>query len=182
MTNENNRNAYAGRNIEFLVKSSIIDHPVAISKIKTHFNIKSGLENTALSGKYGDKSDVRINFVSGDYIGANVKGYKIGFNQLTRTSVANFCKLFNLNAQDTQDLKNIFIAKSSNTKNYLFSQANQTKWLLFIRNNARNFLKWGFSRHPSKEILVFYDRIESIVRIYPMRDVLRTLPINITWI
>ena len=62
MTNENNRNAFAGMNIQILFKNSIVDHPAIIKKLKESFNIQGALSNTAGGGIYGDKSDVRINF------------------------------------------------------------------------------------------------------------------------
>ena len=34
MTNENNRNAFAGMNIQILFKNSIVDHPAIIKKLK----------------------------------------------------------------------------------------------------------------------------------------------------
>jgi hypothetical protein len=91
-----NKNAYIGMNIEQLIKNSIGDHPSVIKKLQERFNIKGDLENAAGGGIYGDKSDVRINFNCGHYIDANVKGYKVGFNQLRRTSVSKFCIDFSL--------------------------------------------------------------------------------------
>ncbi|MDR3112212.1 MAG: hypothetical protein LBU55_03465 [Elusimicrobiota bacterium] len=76
MTNENNRNAFAGRNIEDLIKNSIIDQPTVIEKLKERFNIQGALSNTAGGAIYGDKSDIRINFTCSHYIDANVKGFK----------------------------------------------------------------------------------------------------------
>ena len=54
MTNENNRNAFAGMNIEVLIKNSIVDHPAVIKKLKERFNIQGVLANTAGGGIYGD--------------------------------------------------------------------------------------------------------------------------------
>jgi hypothetical protein len=174
-----NKNAHIGRNIELLIKNSIVDHPSVIKKIQERFNIKGDLENTAGGGIYGDKADVRINFTCGHYIDASVKSYKIGFNQLRRTSVSKFCEDFSLDSQKKEELENIVVAKSKNTKNPLFSEEQQVKWGEFFRKNAKRFLQWGFSENQSREILILYDRNTSIVRIYPMKDVLQKLTTEI---
>lgn len=183
MTNENNRNAFAGMNIEVLIKNSIIDHPTVIEKLKNRFNIQGSLSNTAGGGIYGDKSDVRINFTCGHYIDANVKGFRdnVGFNQLTRTSVSKFCEDFGLNQQDKTELEDIVVTKSKNTKNPLFSQQQQVKWGMFFTKNVKKILKWGFSNNPSREILVLYNRDSSVVKIYPMKEVLNNLPTDIVF-
>ncbi len=181
MTNENNRNAFAGMNIQILFKNSIVDHPAIIKKLKESFNIQGALSNTAGGGIYGDKSDVRINFACDHYIDANVKGFKnnVAFNQLGRTSVSRFCEIFNINSTDQQELENIVVAKSRNPKNSLFSEEQQSKWGKFFKANAKNIIKWGFSRNPNREILVLYNRDTSIFKIYLMKEVLNTLPTDV---
>jgi hypothetical protein len=176
-----NKNAFIGRNNELLIKNSIVDHPTVIKKIQERFNIKGALENTAGGGIYGDKSDMRINFTCGHYIDANIKSYRIGFNQLRRTSVSKFCSDFSLDLQDKEELQNIVVAKSKNTKNPLFSKEQEIKWGEFFRKNAKHILKWGFSDNPNREILVLYDRDTSMVRIYHMKDVLQKLSTELTF-
>ncbi|MCL2211754.1 MAG: hypothetical protein FWB95_07520 [Treponema sp.] len=178
-----NRNAYIGMNNEQLIKNSIADHPTVIKKLQERFDISGSLENTAGGGVYGDRADVRINFKCGHYIDANVKSYKkvFGFNQLRRTSVSKFCEDFGLGSQDKNELENIIVEKSKNTRNPLFSEKQQVKWGEFFRKNAKNILKWGFSENPNREILVLYDRDDSIVKIYHMKDVLNRLSAEITF-
>jgi len=181
MTNENNRNAFAGMNIEVLIKNSIVDHPAVIKKLKERFNIQGVLANTAGGGIYGDKSDVRINFTCGHYIDANVKGFRVGFNQMARTTVSKFCDDFGLNATEKQELENIVVEKSKNPKNPLFTSEQQEKWGKFFKDNSKNLLKWGFSKNPNREILVFYNRNTSVVKIYPMKEVLNSLSTDIVF-
>lgn len=183
MTNENNRNAFAGMNIEYLIKNSIIDHPTVIKKLEEYFNIQGKLDNTSGGGIYGDKSDVRINFTCGHYIDANVKGFRnnVAFNQLTRTTVSKFCEIFNLDISRKQELENIIVAKSKNTKNPLFSREQQEEWGQFFNDNAKKLLKWGFSKNTNREILVLYNRDTSIVKIYAMKEVLNHLPTDIVF-
>jgi hypothetical protein len=183
MRNENNKNAFIGRNIENLIKNSISGHPAIIKNLKECFNIKGKFDNAAGGGIYGDKSDVRINFTCGHYIDANIKGFRANaaFNQLARTTVFKFCETFNLNRVDQQELENIIVAKSKNPKRFLFSEEQQNKWGIFFRNNARKLLKWGFSKNTNREILVLYNRDTSIVKIYSMKEALKLLPTDIVF-
>jgi len=183
MANINNKNAFAGRNIELLIKNSIIDHPDVINRLKEYFNIQGKLDNAAGGGIYGDKADVRINFLCGHYIDVNVKGFKAntGFNQLTRTTVSKFCEIFMLDAGRKRELENIVVAKSINTNNPLFTEEQQREWGKFFEDNAKKMLKWGFSEKANREILVLYNRDTSVAKIYPMKEVLNSLPADISF-
>lgn len=165
-----------------MFKNTISDHPEAITKLKEKYNIKGDLESASLSGIYGEKEDVRISFTCGHYINVNIKGFgEIGFNQLARTSVSKFCQYFNLTEEDKENLENIVIAKSKNPKNPLFSVDDQKDWEEFFNKNASNLIRWGFSKNPSREILALYDRINSIMRIYPMKDALSRFSLEVTF-
>jgi len=181
--NINNKNAEAGKNIEHLIKNSIVDYPSVIKKLKNHFKIQGKLDNTASSGIYGDKADIRINFSCGHYIDVNIKGFKTktGFNQLTRASVSKFCEIFKLDNNKKRKLENIVVAKSKNTKNPLFTETQQKEWGKFFEDNAKKMLKWGFSKNASREILLLFNRDSSVAKIYPMKEVLNCLPTDITF-
>lgn len=183
MKNRSNKNAITGKNIEYLIKNSIVDHPDVINKLKQHFKIQGELDNTTVDGIYGDKSDVKIYFSCGHHIDVNVKGFKasVGFNQLTRTSVSRFCDLFNLDADKKQELVNIVVAKSKNTNNPLFTEEQRQKWGGFFKDNAKNMLKWGFSKNASREILILYNRDTSVAKIYPMKEVLNRIPTDVSF-
>jgi hypothetical protein len=178
----NNKNAYVGMNTEQLIKNSICDHPDVIKKLKDKFNIKGSFENASSSGIYRDnKADIRINFTCGHYLDANIKSFKKeGFNQIHRASVSNFCKEFNLDMENEKELENIIVAKSKNPRgNPLFPEEKLKKWNSFFVKNVRKLLKWGFSKMPSREILVLYNNDNSVAKIYAMQDVLNKLPTNI---
>lgn len=183
MSGENNRNAYAGRNVETLFRNSINDHPLVLKKIQNHFNIEGAFLNAGGGGIYGDKSDARINFACGHYVDVNIKAYKkdSGFNQLTRTTASKFCETFSLNAAMRQDLENLLIEKAKNTHQELFDNSAINRWAKIIEKNAAAILKWGFSHTPSREIIALYDRDSSIFRIYPTKEVLNTLSKQITF-
>jgi len=94
MSNENNRNAYVGMNVESLFKNSIGDNPNVVDILKKEFNIEGRYLSSIKSGIHGEKADVKMSFACGHNIDVNIKSYKqdSAFNQLTRTSVKSFSK------------------------------------------------------------------------------------------
>lgn len=172
-----NRNAFIGRNVEILFKNSIGDNPTVIDKIKDSFKIDSRFLTAISSGIHGEKVDVKLEFASGHNIDVNVKAYKkkAGFNQLTRTTVNKFCEVFNISESDKNELIDLITLKASNTKTFLFPLDVQKKWGDFFTKNVVDILKWGFSNKSSREILVLYERDNSIMQIYVMKEVLNRL-------
>jgi len=183
MISADNKNAYAGQNIESKVKNSIVERPGVIKKIREKYHIKGDLKKVFNVGIYGDKSDVRIAFTCGCYVDASIKGFKksTGFNQLARTSVSKFCEVFELSESDRKSLENTMVSKSKNKNNPLFSKEDQQRWGNFFSKNSKKLLKWGFSNNPSREILIIYNRDTSAVKIYPMEEVLSKLSTKITF-
>jgi len=171
----NKDNAEEGKKTELMIKNSICDYPQIINVLKEKFKIKGKLDNTSRSGIYGDKADVRISFDCGHYIDVNVKGYKMGFNQLVRTSISQFCKHFNLSESDKLDLERVIREKANNTKKELFTEKDWGKWGTFFEENIEKLLKLAFSENLSREIFVLYNKDTFIVKIYAMKDVLREL-------
>jgi hypothetical protein len=171
----NKNNAEEGKETELMIKNNICDWSQIINILKEKFKIKGKLDNTSRSGIYGDKADVRISFDCGHYIDVNVKGYKIGFNQLVRTSISQFCRDFNLSESDKLDLERIIREKAKNTKRELFTEKDWVKWSVFFENNVEKLLKLAFSENPNREILVLYNKETFVVKIYSMKDVLREL-------
>lgn len=179
MGNEKNRNAYAGMNIESLFKNSIGDNPKVIETIRGIFKIEGRYLESIKSGIHGEKADVKMEFACGHNIDVNIKGYKSGFNQLTRTTVKKFGEMFDLSEDDIQELENIVVEKSKNSRNALFPENKQDKWRSFFCKNAKKILRWGFSYKQNREILVLFDRETNIFRIYQMKEVLSRLDTDI---
>ena len=173
-----NRNAYIGMNVETLFKNSIGDHPSAIRAIRTKYNLEGRFLNAIKSGIHGEKNDVKIEFACGHNIDANIKAYKraSAFNQLTRTSSSRFCEIFNINESDKEELEFLITNKAADARNnLLFPYSYQKKWRAFFENNVDDIIAWAFSYKRSREIMVLYDRDQSIFRIYPMAETLKKL-------
>jgi hypothetical protein len=110
-----NRNAHIGRNVEILFKNSVEDNPSVIEKIQKYFDIDSRFLTAISTGIHSEKADVKMEFADGNNIDANIKAFKktsVAYNQLTRTSITNFCKLFFDEAMQTE-LEQLFITKPS---------------------------------------------------------------------
>lgn len=172
-----NRNAHIGRNVEVLFRNSIGDNPSIIRKIQGYFKINSRFLNAVCTGIHAEKADVKMEFADGHNVDANIKAFKksgISYNQLTRTSLLNFCKRFSLDGL-YPELQELFISKARNVKCKLFTEDKQKKFLTVFEGLAENILEWSFSYKKSREILVLYERNNSTMYIYPMKEVFKNL-------
>jgi hypothetical protein len=114
-----NRNAYVGKNVETLFKNSIGAHKEILDKIRDVFKIEGHFSNAISSGIQNEKVAVKMEFSCGRNIDANIKAFKIGLNQLTRTTCESFCKDFDINC--FKWLQNLVIEKAKKgTSNMLF--------------------------------------------------------------
>lgn len=174
-----NRNAYIGKNVETLFRNSIGDHKDIIDKIRDVFKIEGRFLHAINTGIHAEKVDVKMGFGCGHNIDVNIKAYKqaVAYNQLTRTSISNFCKVFKLDCQDY--LENLIVNKSKNVKSALIPLEEQQKALSIFQPISKEMVKWSFSNKAARELLVLYEREESLMRIYVMKDVLKALNYDI---
>lgn len=170
-----NTNAYVGKNVETLFKNSIGDHPSVINKIRSAFKINGNFENAIPTGLHAEKVDVKIAFNCGRNIDVNIKSYKksAGYNQLTRTSLKKFCEIFNLECFEY--LQNRFISKSLRANENLIPIIHQKEMLSIFQPIAKEIVKWSLSYKLSREMLVLYEREDSIMHIYVMKNILDSL-------
>ena len=172
-----NRNAYIGMNVESLFANSIGDNPSIVAKIQKYFRIEARFTNAIRTGIHSEKGDVKMEFADGHNIDANIKAFNksgIAYNQLTRTPIANFCKLF-FDSEMQVELERLFKAKARDKKTQVFPEAVRPRIKVAVEVQAENILKWAFSFKESREILVIYERQRSMMYIYPMKEVLANL-------
>lgn len=177
----NNRNAYIGKNVETLFKNSIGDHKDLIEKIRKYFGIEGGFLTAISSGIHNEKVDVKMEFSCGRNVDANVKAFKktIAYNQLTRTTLTKFCDKFALDCLDL--LQELFIKKAKKINSKLFPDSEQEKILSILQPIVKDMVEWSMSYKKAREIMVLYERTESVMYIYPMKDVLKHLDCNIVF-
>jgi len=90
-----NQNAIIGMDVERLFKNSIRPNSEVLDALKLHFGIQGEYAKSFSTGTDAGKSDVIVRFTDAT-LSANIKAYKTGFNQLTRTTISSFCKEFNI--------------------------------------------------------------------------------------
>ncbi len=61
------------------------------------------------------------------------------------------------------------------SRNFLFSGEIKDKWREIFQGLSKEILHWAFSYKQSREILVIYERDESIMSIYPMKAVMKNI-------
>lgn len=176
-----NRNAYIGQDVEMLFKNSIGDQPHIIKSIQEKFKIAGSFITAISTGVHNEKVDVKMEFSGGRNIDANIKAFKAGLNQLTRATLENFCKKFNLDCQEW--LGNLLIekAKKGILKRDLFPENDREKAILIFKPIIEEIVEWSLSSTKSREILVLYDRQNSIMYLYSMKDILKNLKYNISF-
>lgn len=176
-----NQNAAIGKEIERLFKTSISKHPEIIQKIQKLFKIPGEFEAAISTGCHNEKVDVKIEFSCGRNIDANIKGYKksVAFNQLTRCTLFNFCKKFNLNCLDY--LKKLFLHKAKYRNERLVPLSDESRIRSIISPIAKDIVKWSLSYKKSREILVLCERTEKSISIYSMEEILKNLNYDVSF-
>lgn len=169
-----NRNSIAGKNVETLFCNSIGDNQGVINSIQEAFDLEGRYLKSIKTGIHGEKCDVKMSFADGRNVDANIKAYKPDamFNQATRTTLVNFKEKIGLTEKEADELTYLFLEKAKGTNRPLIPMSLRNKWGEIIGDKLQKIVKWSLSSHPSREILVLYDRVESIMRLYKMTDVL----------
>ena len=171
-----NTNAASGKKGETLLRDTISEHPDVIETLRTAYRIPADFTGTMRTST-GQKCDVKIDF-DGRNIDASVKSYKrSGSNQIGRWTVDNFAKEFGLSDAIREELRELILAKiRSDSELPLFPQSKQEKYKEILDPLLGDIIKKSFSDVPGREILVLFNRVEGIMRIWKMRDVVNRIP------
>ena len=173
-----NRNAIAGRNVESLLQNSIENYPRVIDELKAAFGIEGRFISAMKVGSQLEKCDVKLEFACGRVIDANVKAYKttrLMFNQTTRMAVDKFASRFGLSDEQENELIELVTAKSATTNRPLIPLSRREYWTGVLEPLAATIIERSISTHKSREVLVLYDRIKSVMRIWKMSDLLKSV-------
>lgn len=172
-----NRNAFIGRNVEVLFKNSIGDNPDVIAAIQGYFGIKGRYLNAISTGIHSEKADVKLEFADGHNVDCNIKAFKASsasYNQLTRTSISNFCTLFFDEAMKSE-LERLFVDRARKVRSQTFPEDVRERVGRAFQDKSDAILEWAFSYKQSREILVIYERDSSMMYVFPMKEVIRRL-------
>lgn len=171
------QNPAIGTATERLFKNTIGRHPEVLNALKAHFNISGNFARAYKTGTDAGKSDVIVAFDSQTRISANVKAFAAGFNQLTRTTIAAFCRQFGIgNLQTT--LEDGAVRKAGKTGKFI-ADADQTKILAQFGPIGHRIVHYSLANLENPELLVLYDRSANKIHIYDLANVLSNLDYTI---
>lgn len=172
-----NQNALIGMDVERLFKNSIGRHPDVLNTLKLHFNIDGAYAKSFSTGTDAGKSDVIVRFTDGT-LSANIKAYKTGFNQLTRTTISSFCKEFNLDF--LQILFEEGAIRVASKKGRFILPEDESLVIAAIGPIAREIVQFSLARMENPELLVLYNRTINLMNLYDMRELLDNLNYEVT--
>lgn len=174
-----NKNAEKGKKVELLFKNSIKKQPDVLQKLKEHFNISGEFATTYATGPELGKSDVILQFSDPRGIGANIKAFKVGYNQVTRLKIGAFCQQFRLGA--FQSLLEKAAIRVAGKKGRFILQSDE----VLIRNAfspiTKDILHFALSRLENPELLVLYDATANLMNLFDMNQLLDRLSYDVTF-
>jgi hypothetical protein len=172
-----NQNAFIGMDIERLFKNSIGHHPDVLNTLKRHFGIRGEYAKSFSTGTDAGKSDVIVRFTDAT-LSANIKAYKSGFNQLTRTTISSFCKEFKL-----EHLQKVFedgALRVAGKLGRFILASDEPALIAAITPLARAIVLFSLARMENPELLVLYNRTTNVMNLYDMKNLLDNLDYEVT--
>lgn len=173
-----NQNAFIGMDVERLFKNSIGKNKKALRALIDRFEIEGEFAKAFSTGTDAGKSDVIIRFTDGKSLSANIKAYKTGFNQLTRTTIASFCREF-----DIDNLRQIFedgaVRVATRTGQFILSSDAETV-VDTITPIARKIVEFSLARDEKPELLVLYNRGANQMNLFDLADTLNSLDYSVS--
>lgn len=163
--------------VERLFKNSIGQHPDVLNTLKLHFGIQGEYAKSFSTGTDAGKSDVIVRFTDAT-LSANIKAYKTGFNQLTRTTISLFCKEFKI-----EHLQSIFedgALRVAGRLGRFILDADEPAIVKTISPLARAIVHFSLARKENPELLVLYNRTTNTMNLYDMKDLLDNLDYEVT--
>jgi hypothetical protein len=170
-------NASIGTESERLFKNTIRAHKEVTDRLREYFDIDGEFAQSYLTGGESGKSDVIVAFTDGTRLSANVKAYSAGFNQLTRLTIAAFCKEFNL-----QHLRTTFetgaVRVAGKTGRFIASD-DERKIRAAIEPLAKQIVHFSLARLENPELFVLFNRKTQTMHVFDMKRMLNDLDYSI---
>lgn len=172
-----NQNAIIGMDVERLFKNTVGHHLEVLDALKLHFDIKGDYAKSFSTGTDAGKSDVIVRFADAT-LSANIKAYKTGFNQLTRTTIGSFCNEFQIG-----HLQKVFedgAVRVAGRLGRFILVSDEATVIATIAPLARPIVHFSLARKENPELLVLYNRTTNVMHLYDMRDLLNNLDYTVT--
>ena len=172
-----NQNALIGMDTERLFKNSIGNQVTVLNTLKEHFGIKGDYAKSFSTGTDAGKSDVMVRFTDAT-LSANIKAYKTGFNQLTRTTISLFCNEFNI-----FHLRGVFeegAVRVASKKGRFILPSDEARVIETIAPLAKDIVHFSLARKENPELLVLYNRTINMMFLYDMKGLLDNLNYSVS--
>lgn len=172
-----NQNAIIGMDVERLFKNSIGHHQDVLNTLKLHFGIQGEYAKSFSTGTDAGKSDVIVRFTDAT-LSANIKAYKTGFNQLTRTTISSFCKEFSIGHLQ-KEFEDGALRVAGRLGRFILA-SDETAIIAAISPLARAIVHFSLARMENPELLVLYNRTSNTMNLYDMKNLLDNLDYEVT--
>ncbi len=173
-----NRNAAIGKDHEEIFAQEIQKDQQTIHDIVRSFSSKMpqrGLKIKIVEteGQHGEKSDVFIRTTGGYNFGANIKSFiGEGFNQVTRITIDNFSKKFDMSYRFIDIIKKLTIAKAQNSRQNWITEQHVDLVINEIKPKAFDIVQYSLLGEDSPELFALIKRDDQIIWIYRMDELL----------
>lgn len=176
--NNKKTNAFKGSNIESLFKNSLSHQPKVVNKIKQALDIdmQGEVAKSYKTGTDKGKADVIIRFTTGETISANIKSYRVGFNQATRMAPHTFIDRFNIPADIAKILTDSIIRKARNSHIEPFiTEQDKPNIIRHFDTIAYDIIKHSICGEEMPELFVLWNENQRNMSIYLMHALLDTM-------
>lgn len=163
--------------VERLFKNSIGNQPVVLGTLRKHFGIAGKFAKAFSTGTDAGKSDVIVRFTDST-LSANIKAFKTGFNQLTRTTIASFCREFAV-----EELRTVFeegAVRVAARKGRFILAADESVVTSKLSGLAPAIVHFSLARMENPELLVLYNRRTNLMNLYDMKHLFETLDYSVS--
>lgn len=172
-----NQNAHIGMDVERLFKNSIGHHPDVLDALKRHFGINGEFAKAFSTGTDSGKSDVIVRFTDAT-LSANIKAYKTGFNQLTRTTISSFCNEFGLG--HLQQLFEDGAVRVAGRRGRFILESDENQIISELAPLAKSIAQFSLARMENPELLVLYNRANTTMNLYDLKGLLESLDYTVS--
>lgn len=165
--------------VERLFKNSIRRQPDVLFALREHFDIEGEFGASFSTGTDAGKSDVILRFSDGRTLSANIKAFKAGFNQVTRSKIESFCR--ELELSELIDMFKTAVVRVAGKAGRFILPEDEPRVLRAIAPIARRILQFSLVRQESSELLVLYNRATNTMSLYDMKELLDNLDCSVSF-
>ena len=174
-----NKNTAIGMDVERLFKNSIRRQRDVLDTLRAYFAIEGEFGTSFSTGTDAGKSDVILRFSDGRSLSVNIKAFKAGFNQVTRSRIETFCRELGLD-ELVITFQEAAVRVAGKAGRFILSE-DESRVLSVLGPLARKILQFSLVRQEGSELLVLYDRSTNTMLLYDMKQLLDNLDCKVSF-